>query len=196
MTFADHHDVFIGSADDGWTFAVLNRRIPAADAILTRAGFTAREDHGRSVYLLPPGTSEDAHERAGMAMYGLLAHTMDFVDLASTTRGPISKAAVHFRFADGTVTATAATDKASGILTQHGFIPSEDPARHVLPADMGEREAVNTVVRAEAHLYAEGLGVRIDLGIPTPAAIPTAARRTSQAVLAGPTAARAQRRTR
>ncbi|MFJ8151138.1 hypothetical protein [Streptomyces sp. NPDC094468] len=81
MSLLDFPDVFIGSTDDGHTFIVINRRIRDADRLLTQAGFLAREHLGRTLYLLPPGTAQDAHERAGIAMYGLLAHTHDLVDL-------------------------------------------------------------------------------------------------------------------
>lgn len=86
MALTDHSDVFIGSTGDGWTFVVLNRRIRNGARILTGAGFTAREHQGRTLYLLPPETAQDAHERAGVAAYGLMAHTLDLVDLAWTTR--------------------------------------------------------------------------------------------------------------
>ncbi|MGW7006365.1 hypothetical protein ACWGCW_26980 [Streptomyces sp. NPDC054933] len=38
------------------------------------------------------------------------------------------------------------------------------------------------MVRAESHAYANGLGVHVDLGIPTPDAIPVTPRRASSAV--------------
>ncbi|PIM65985.1 hypothetical protein CTU88_45805, partial [Streptomyces sp. JV178] len=78
--------------------------------MLTAAGFTAREHQGRTLYLLPPQTSEGAHESAGVAAYGLMAHTMDLVDLAWTTHHPSTNDAepeATIRFRDGTVTATA-----------------------------------------------------------------------------------------
>ncbi|MER6424713.1 hypothetical protein [Streptomyces sp. NPDC001137] len=75
MSLLEFPDVFIGSTDDGHTFVVLNRRIRDADLLLTEAGFLSREHLGRRLYLLPPGTAQEAHERAGIAMYGLLAHT-------------------------------------------------------------------------------------------------------------------------
>ena len=101
MAFIDHHDIVIGSTDDGHTFIVINRPIRAAHRILTQNGFTAREHQGRTLYLLPPGTStQDAHDRAGNALGDLLAHIMDFVDLSSTTRwmdsGPLPMAVARF----------------------------------------------------------------------------------------------------
>ncbi|MBJ6622318.1 hypothetical protein [Streptomyces sp. DHE17-7] len=82
MSLLDIPDVFIGSTDDGHTFVILNRRIRDADRLLTEAGFLPREHPGRRLYLLPPGIAQDVHERAGVAMYGLLAHTHDLVDLS------------------------------------------------------------------------------------------------------------------
>ncbi|MGW5868234.1 hypothetical protein ACWFRJ_39515 [Streptomyces sp. NPDC055239] len=87
MPLLDIPDVFIGSTDDGHTFVVLNRRIRDADRLLTEAGFHPMQHLGRRLYLLPPGTAQDAQERAGIAMYGLLAHTHDLIDLSWTTRG-------------------------------------------------------------------------------------------------------------
>ncbi|MBT2527558.1 hypothetical protein J7E91_19545 [Streptomyces sp. ISL-99] len=75
MPLLDIPDVFIGSTDDGHTFVILNRPIRDAERLLTEAGFLAPEHLGRRLYLLPPGTAQDTHERAGIAMYGLLAHT-------------------------------------------------------------------------------------------------------------------------
>ncbi|MFF9778532.1 hypothetical protein ACF1HJ_33395 [Streptomyces sp. NPDC013978] len=177
MAITDHHDIFIGSTDDSWTFVVVNRPIRNAARILTGAGFTARTQQGRTLYLLPPETAEDAHERAGVAAYGLMAHTMDLVDLAWTTRRPgadgaESEAAV--RFHDGTVTATARTDRAGEILAQNGFAPTKASRAYTLPAGLSERDAVNAVVRAETHLHSCGIPVRVGLGIPTVQDIPPA----------------------
>ncbi|MEU4486690.1 hypothetical protein AB0H94_17690 [Streptomyces purpurascens] len=84
MSLLDIPDVFIGSTDDGYTFVVLNR--PIRDADRAQAGFLTREHLGRRIYLLPPGTAQNAQERAGSAMYGLLAYTRDLIDLSWTTR--------------------------------------------------------------------------------------------------------------
>lgn len=111
--------MFIGSTDDGHTFVVLNRRIRDTARLLTEAGFLTREHLGRTLYLLPPGTALDAHERAGIAMYGLLAYTHDLVDLAWTTRqdgaAPSREPDVAIRFTDHAVSATAATGQADAI---------------------------------------------------------------------------------
>lgn len=178
MALIDQSDVFIGSTSDGWTFVALNRPIRNAARILTRAGFTARKHQGHTLYLLPPETAEDAHERAGIAAYGLLAHTMDFVDLAWTTRqhgaSPATQPAVNIRFTDHAVTATAATDTARALLARHRFTPSADGSLYVLAARLSERAVVSTVVQAEAHLHADGISVRIDLGFATLQDIPPA----------------------
>ncbi|ULR48490.1 hypothetical protein [Streptomyces deccanensis] len=177
MALTDHHDIFIGSTDDGWTFVIINRPIRNAARILTSAGFTARTHQGRTLYLLPPETVEDAHERAGIAAYGLMAHTMDLVDLAWTTRYPSTGGAepdATFRFHDGTVTATALTDRASEVLAQNCFAPTKASREYALPAGLSERDAVNAVVRAETHLYSYGIPVRVGLGIPTLQDIPPA----------------------
>ncbi len=199
MALTDHHDVFIGSTTDGWTFVVLNRPIGNAARILTGAGFTARKHQGRTLYLLPPETSEDAHERAGVAAYGLMAHTLDLVDLAWTTRqhgaGTAAEPDVTIRFSDGTVTATASTDKAETILAQHGFTPAEAARQYELPLGSGERDALGAVVRAEAHLHADGISVCIDLGFATPQDIPPAPSRLGAAP-APPSTTQVQRRSR
>jgi hypothetical protein len=138
MALVDHHDVFIGSTDDGHTFVVLNRPIPAARRILTKAGFTAHDHHGRTVYLHPPGTAPDTRERAGVAMYELLAYTMDFADLSWTVSGPDStsrlESDVDFRFTDATVTATASTAESRAILP-----PSTDSPRRTTASSTPSR---------------------------------------------------------
>ncbi|MBT2509187.1 hypothetical protein J7I98_25545 [Streptomyces sp. ISL-98] len=190
MALTDHHDVFIGSTRDGWTFVALNRPIPNAGRILTGAGFTAREHQGRTLYLLPPETAEDAHERAGVAAYGLMAHTHDLVDLAWTTRQHAASATaqdeVTISFTDGHVTASVTTDEAEAILTQQSFTSTGTPQQHELPAGLAERDALGAVVRTEAHLFAHGLNVRIDLGIATVQDIPPARPRTGSAPVPPP----------
>jgi hypothetical protein len=199
MALTDHHDVFVGSTGDGWTFVVLNRPIRNAARILTGAGFTAREHQGRTLYLLPPDAAEDAHERAGVAAYGLMAYTLNLADLAWTTRQYGASLAVPpdvaIRFTDHAVTATAATDQAGAILVQHGFTPMGAKQQYTLPPGLGERDALSAVVRAEAHLYTDGISVRIDLGIPTTRDIPPAPTRPAAAP-APPPIAPVQRRSR
>lgn len=199
MAITDHHDVFIGSTDDGWTFVIVNRPIRKAHRMLTGAGFTAREHQGRTLYLLPPQTGEDAHERAGVAAYGLMAHTLDLVDLAWTTRHPNASGAepgATIRFHDGTVTATALTDSGD-VLAQNGFTPTKASQEYTLPAGLSEADAMNAVVRAETHLHSYGLRVRVDLGIPTLQDIPPAPSRPPSAPPpAPPSPDQAQRRRR
>jgi hypothetical protein len=198
MAITDHHDVFIGSTDDGWTFVIVNRPIRNAHRMLTGAGFAAREHKGHTLYLLPPQTGEDAHERAGVAAYGLMAHTMDLVDLAWTTRHPSASGAepeATIRFHDGTVTATALTDSAGKVFAQNGFTPAKASQEYTLPAGLSESDAVNAVVRAETHLHSYGVRVRVDLGIPTLQDIPPAPSRPPSAP-ALPSPDQAQRRRR
>ncbi|MFE5162940.1 hypothetical protein ACFRNT_31435 [Streptomyces sp. NPDC056697] len=198
MALTDHNDVFIGSTGDGHTFVVLNRPIRNAARCLTAAGFTAREHQGRTLYLLPPEAAPDAHERAGVAAYGLMAHTLDLVDLAWTTRqhgvdAPTERPEVAIRFADGTVTATTTTDSAHAIQLQHGFAPAGAEGQYELPPGSGERDTLSAVVRTEAHLYTDGLSVRIDLGLATVQDIPPARPRPG-AALTPPSPAQAKRR--
>ncbi|MEU0426139.1 hypothetical protein ABZ235_21475 [Streptomyces canus] len=198
MALTDHHDVFIGSTGDGWTFVVLNRPIRNAAHILTGAGFTAREHQGRTLYLLPPETAEDSHERAGVAAYGLMAHTLDLVDLAWTTSqhgAPSREPDVTIRFTDNAVTATAATGQADAVLVQYDFIPAGAKQQYTLPPGLGERDALSAVVRAEAHLYSDGISVRIDLGIATTQDIPPTPSRPGAAPAPPPTT-QVQRRSR
>ncbi|CAL9582978.1 hypothetical protein SUDANB106_05084 [Streptomyces sp. enrichment culture] len=171
----------VGSTDDGHTFAVINYPLRAAHRILTHSGFTARHHQRRTLYLLPPGTpAEDAHDRTGTALSGLFTHTMDIVDLSSTTRwtsdGSPSQTATRFDLSNGRVTVTAHTQAAHGVLEQHGF--ARTSAGYTLPGGLGERESVGAVTRAETHLWALGLSTEITLGYPTPDAIPPAPGRT------------------
>ncbi|KUO04624.1 hypothetical protein [Streptomyces caeruleatus] len=198
MHFLDLPDVFIGSTDDAHTFVVLNRPLRGADRLLTDAGFTVREVNGRTVYLLPPGTAQEAHDRAGTAMHGLLARTHDLVDLSWTTRwspkGPLPDPDLRFTFTDATVTASAATPEARSLLEQHGFTPSADASSYRPPERRKDHALLGTVVRAEIHAYVQGLGVRVELGIPTPDAIPAPTHRARSAVPAAPGARQAPRR--
>ncbi|MGW2721053.1 hypothetical protein [Streptomyces sp. NPDC001492] len=199
MSFVDVPDVFIGSTDDAHTFVVLNRRLRSADRLLTDAGFIARKLNGRTVYLLPPTPSEEANERAGIAMYGLLSHTHDLVDLSWTTRrsrqSPCPEPDLRFTLSDTTLTATATTDVARSLLEQHGFTPSPDGSLYEPSMPLSEHGLLGAVVRAESHAYALGLNVHVELGIPTPDAIPAAPQRTSAAVPGGPATGPVRRRT-
>ncbi|GLW47582.1 hypothetical protein Stsp02_32440 [Streptomyces sp. NBRC 14336] len=200
MSLLDFPDVFIGSTDDGHTFVVLNRRIRDADLLLTEAGFLLREHLGCRLYLLPPGTAQEAHERAGIAMYGLLAHTHDLIDLSWTTRWSPDHQAVdpdlHFQFGDGTVAVTAKTTSARSLLEQHGFAPTADGSLYRPQEGLDERGLLGVVTAAEAHAYAHGLSARVQLGIPTPADIPASARRRPTAGTGPQTTSSARRRTR
>ncbi|MER5793294.1 hypothetical protein [Streptomyces sp. NPDC001980] len=199
MSILDVPDVFIGSTDDGHTFVILNRRLRDADRLLTEAGFLPREHLGRMLYLLPPGTTQDVHERAGVAMYGLLAHTHDLVDLSWTTRWnpdqPAGGPDLQFQFGDGTVAVTASTTTARSLLEQHDFVPTADGASYRPRDGLDERGLLGTVTAAEAHTYAHGLNTRVRLSIPTPADIPASARRRPTAATGPRTTPSARRRT-
>ncbi|MDF3292394.1 hypothetical protein [Streptomyces silvisoli] len=175
MAFTDHHEVLIGSTDDGHTFVVVNSRLRAAHRLLTQAGFTPHEHHGRTTYLLTPDTpAEEAHNRVGLVMYELIAHTMDFADL-STTRwheDGLPVPVVRFDLSGTRVTAIAHVPQARHVLEQRGFTPAANG--YVLPADRSEREQVAAVILTDAHLAMLGLGATITLGIPTPDDIPSA----------------------
>ncbi|MFJ6709046.1 MULTISPECIES: hypothetical protein [unclassified Streptomyces] len=195
----DIPDVFIGSTDDGHTFVVLNRRLREADRLLTDAGFLAREHLGRALYLLAPGTPQDVQERAGAAVYGLLAHTHDLVDLSWTTRWspdhPVDDPDLQIQFGDGSVAVSAKTTAARSLLEQHGFILTADGSSYRLRDGLDERGLLGAVTAAETHAYVHGLSARVGLGIPTPTDIPPAGRRRAAAT--GPLPAPpARRRTR
>ncbi|GAA2312662.1 hypothetical protein Scani_00030 [Streptomyces caniferus] len=201
MSLLNIPDVFIGSTDDGHTFVVLNRRIRDADRLLTDAGFLAREHLGRTLYLLPPGTAQDAHERAGDAMYGLLARTLDLVDLSWTTRWspdalPDADPDLRFQFTDGTVTATAETTTARSLLEQHGFALAADGSSYQPQPGLDQRGLLGAVTAAETHAYTHGLTVSVGLGIPTPMDIPAAPRRASPAPPSPPSGPAPRRRPR
>ncbi|MEU6351575.1 hypothetical protein ABZ896_19905 [Streptomyces sp. NPDC047072] len=175
MALVDHNDVFFGSTDDGWTFALLNRPIADGPAIMTSAGFTERAHRGRTIYLLPPGTPGTG-ARTGDAIGRLLAHTLDIVELAWTARlapSPAGQPDAHITVEGTTVTAIATGPRAHAILTDVGFTRCGDGTLR-LPGDLDEPERVGRIVRAEAHLLVEGLHVRVDLGIATPDDLPPA----------------------
>ncbi|WP_413115460.1 hypothetical protein ACK1X7_20270 [Streptomyces sp. CY1] len=127
-----------------------------------------------------------------------MAHTLDLVDLAWTTRqhgagARSERPEVSIRFADGTVTATTTTDSVHAILLQYGFTPAGAEGQYELPPGSDEHDALGAVVRAEAHLYTAGLSVRIDLGLATVQDIPPARPRPGAAPTP-PSAAQAKRR--
>ncbi|WP_183154829.1 hypothetical protein [Streptomyces shenzhenensis] len=191
MSFVDVPDVFIGATEDAHTFVVLNRPVPDANRLLTDAGFTTHKVNGRTIYLLPPTTAEEANEQAGTAMYGLLAHTHDLVDLSSTTQcsphATEPEPDVRFTLTDTTLTATAITAEARSLLEQHGLTPSGHGTSYQPATPLNTADLLYAVVRAEAHAHALGITVRVELGIPTPDAIP---------VPSDPATGPAQRRTR
>ncbi|MFH8751930.1 hypothetical protein ACH4GK_33730 [Streptomyces rimosus] len=183
MAFIDHSDVVIGSTDDGHTFVLLNRALPAAQRILTEHGFTARQPSGpgRPLFLLPPAyVGEQANTRTGEATHFLFQHTWDVTDLSWTTRWnpdePLPEPDVHFDVSGERVTATARTDAARRILANHGFTPTQEG--YALPASKEETRQLGAVVQAEIALSMENLGARIDLGFGTPDDIPAAPTRT------------------
>ncbi|MFJ3946263.1 hypothetical protein [Streptomyces griseoaurantiacus] len=178
MALPDHNDVFFGSTDDAWTFALLNTPVPAGPGILTSAGFSPREHLGRTVYLLAPATPGTA-ARTGDAIDQLLPHTLDIVELAWTCHHrPAGASTPHARITvcGTSVTATTTAPRAHAVLVQAGFTACADGTLR-LAAGLGEDEAVGLIVRAEAHLLVEGLQIRVDLGIATPNALPPAPRR-------------------
>lgn len=199
MSFVYLPDVFIGSTDDAHTFVVFNRPRLGVERILTDAGFTARERNGRTLYLLPPGLPQDANDRAFWDLHGLLFGKKEFVDLSWTTpwhsQGPLPGSHLCFRFADGTVTATAETDMARWILERHGFTPSPDGS-YQPPSGLAELGLMDAVEYAHAHAYIMGLGSRVDLGIPTPMDIPAAPRPVTPAVPGPPPGPATRRRPR
>ncbi|MGW4345345.1 hypothetical protein ACWEL8_09735 [Streptomyces sp. NPDC004690] len=197
MSFVDVPNVFIGRTDDGHTFVVLNRSARSAGQVLTAAGFTARQISSRTVYLLAPTTSEEANERVGIALYGLLAFAHDVGDPTWTTwwnSQPAPEPDLRFVFAGGTVTATAETGAARSLLEQHGFEPSGAGASYQLPTELDESRLLGAVDCAESHACALGLGVRVDLGIATPDAIPAPRGRASHPAPGSPATRSAQRR--
>ncbi|MFH8753957.1 hypothetical protein ACH4GK_42620 [Streptomyces rimosus] len=178
MAFIDHSDIVIGSTDDGHTFVLLNRAIPAAQSILTDHGFTARQrsNLGRPLFLLPPAYAGDqARMRTGDVMAALFSHTWDVTELSWTTRWsetePPSAPDVHFNISGERVTATARTDAARRVLADHGFITTHDG--YALPADMNETRQLGVVIQAESALWMQGrMGAHICLGLRTPDDIP------------------------
>ncbi|MFD3589792.1 hypothetical protein [Streptomyces sp. NPDC058683] len=189
MSILDVPDVFIGSTDDGHTFVILNRHIRDAHRLLTTAGLLPREHLDRTLYLLPPDTTRDVRERAGIAMYRLLAHTHDLVDLAWATRRspgqPAGAPDLHFRLLRAPLRDPLPTRARLHPLPDAPRQP-QDAARLVeLEADLLDRRA-----RAEAEGWVgetEGIDLTltflrskrdetqrrtqrpsVDLGIPTP----------------------------
>lgn len=174
MALTDHNDVFFGSTDNAWTFALLNRPIPAGPGILTSAGFIAREHLGRTIYLLPPGTTGTG-ARTGDAIDRLLPHTMSIVELAWTVHQATSPRDPDalITLCGTEVTAAVTGPRAQSALAEAGFTTSADGTLH-LPDGLDEPDALSRIMRAETHLLLEGLHVRVNLGIATPNDLPPA----------------------
>ncbi|WP_185908693.1 hypothetical protein, partial [Streptomyces sp. WAC02707] len=143
--------------------------------IFRAAGFSPREHLGRTIYLLAPGTPGTG-ARTGDAIAQLLPHTLDIVELAWTSHyRPAGASAPDTRITVcGTdVAATTTTPRAHPLLLQAGFTKRRNGTLQ-LADNMDEDEVVDRIVRTEAHLLAEGLLVRVDLGIATPDVFPPA----------------------
>ncbi|MBB0244197.1 hypothetical protein FNQ90_08775 [Streptomyces alkaliphilus] len=143
---------------------------------MTRNGFTARRHRGRPLYRLPPDVpAQEVHDRLGTAMSDLFAHTLDLVDLSSTTHwssDPLPPMAAHFDLSVGQVVATVRSEAAREVVEQHGF--ARTSTGHVLSGEPGERESVTALTRAGTHLWSLGLRAEVTLGYPAPDAIPPA----------------------
>jgi hypothetical protein len=87
---------------------------------------------------------------------------------------------VTTRFTDHVVTATAATDRAVDILTQHGFTPPR-PQQNPRPESLSEPAPLSAVIPAETHLHTDGILAHIDLGIAAVQDIPPACRLSAPA---------------
>ncbi|MFI7102726.1 hypothetical protein ACIBK8_25595 [Streptomyces sp. NPDC050161] len=181
MAVIDHHDVVIGSTEGMHTFVVVNARIASAHSLLVKGGFTAREQQGRTVYLLPsPPPPSWPPSRSESALHWLQAETPDVVDFRALARGRSRFAPVGARFdlSGRRFTASASTALAREELERSGFRPTT-PTGYELPASSSERDDLDSVLRAESRLWYRGqLRSTFSLGIATPDAIPPAPRST------------------
>ncbi|MET8577347.1 hypothetical protein [Streptomyces sp. NPDC005012] len=173
LAITDHHEVFLGSTNDGHTFAVLNsdkrRYLRPAHHVLTKAGFAPVDHRGRIVYLLPP---TDTLHQAGQAMYELCAHTADMADLAWTARPRHADPQVRILFTGNKVSIVTDSPRARVALRQLGTVNENANGDFALSDSLTEREKVRAVVRIDLRLDRQNITSHIDLGIATPAAIP------------------------
>lgn len=84
---------------------------------------------------------------------------------------------LHFRISDSTIVVTAKTPTARSLLELHGFARGADGSSYHPRGRLDERGLLDAVTAAEAHAYTHGLSARVDLGLPTHAAIPPAGQR-------------------
>ncbi|NYV73253.1 hypothetical protein [Streptomyces sp. UH6] len=193
LAITDHHEVFLGSTNDGHTFAVLNsdkrRYLGAAHRVLTKAGFAPVDHRGRIVYLLPP---TNALHQAEQAMYELCAHTADMADLAWTARPRHADPQVRIFFTGNKVSIVTDSSRARAALRQLGTVNENADGDFALSDSLTEREKVRAAVRIDLRLDRQNITSHIDLGIATPAAIPPAPHRLSP--VASPFSAAARRK--
>ncbi|MFF4285686.1 hypothetical protein ACFY0R_10200 [Streptomyces sp. NPDC001633] len=172
MTLLDSTDVFFGITNDGHVFATLDADWKFGGALLERAGFTAHQQHGRTVYLLPEQTvGEQAQNRVMDAFHMLSFHTHSLTAL--TNPAPTAHPDLSIKVVGESVTATARTDEVRQGLSTFGFSPKQLDGQtvYVLPLDMPMATKAGAIAMAETSTYAYGQSVHIDLGIPTRADI-------------------------
>ncbi|MFF9785116.1 hypothetical protein [Streptomyces nigrescens] len=172
MTLLDSADVFFGITRDGCVFATLGADWDFGSMLLECARFTAHQQHGRTVYLLPEQTvGKLAQERVVDAFHMLSFHTDSLVVLTNPV--PTTRPDLHIKVDGERVTAIASTDKIRQSLLACGFSPQscDGQAVYVLPPDMPVARKAGALVMAETNTYAHGQSVHIDLGIPTRADI-------------------------
>lgn len=165
--------MFLGSTNDGHTFAVLNsdkhRYLRSAHRVLTKAGFAPVNHRGRVIYLLPP---TDTLHQAGQAMYELCSHTADMADLAWTARPRHPDPHVRVRFTGDKVTITADSLPAQDALRQFRSVTENEHGDFFLPDNLTERQKVHATIRIGLRLDRLDITSHIDLGIATPDDIP------------------------
>ncbi|WP_406220668.1 hypothetical protein [Streptomyces decoyicus] len=172
MTLLDSADAFFGITRDGHVFATLGVDWKFGGMLLERAGFSAHQQHGRPVYLLPEQTvGEQAQNRVIDAFHMLSFHTHSLAVLTnpvSTTHPDLC-----IKVEGDNITAILGTDEVKQSLSVFGFSPKslDGQTVYVLPPDLPMASKASAIVMAETNAYASGQSVHVDLGIPTRADI-------------------------
>ncbi|MFB7630527.1 hypothetical protein ACFC0M_06200 [Streptomyces sp. NPDC056149] len=181
MALFDHHDITLGSSDDGHPFLTVTTAAPHAHRLLVNRGFTPYAHRGRVVYFphldVPLAEAHRLIEEAANAVcLAGSAPLSSIADLRWTTYavapGSVLEPAVRLHAGHLPATATVHHRNLAirRALEDAKFQPT--PWGYVLPADMGERDQAQACTQLLGDLWGLDLPCETRLGVPSPASLP------------------------
>ncbi|WP_274912500.1 hypothetical protein [Streptomyces sp. WZ-12] len=181
MALFDHHDIVLGTSDDGHPFLTVNTATPHAHRLLIDRGFAPYAHRGRTLYFprldVPFAEAHRLTEQAAEEVC-LVGSTplSSIADLRWTTYavapGSVLEPAVRLYAEHLPVTVTV-HDRAPAIrraLADAEFQPT--PWGYVLPADMDEEDQAQACQQLHGDLWGLDLPSETRLGVPSPASLP------------------------